>query len=575
MAQEQLQLIITADNKDALKAIEDLAKSTEGLKYKFQQSKGATDQATQALVNLSRVAQDAPYGFMGIANNLNPLLESFQRLSSSAKDAGTSLGKELRNALMGPAGVGLALGVVSSLVVKFGDDIAKFVTDALNGKDALKEYKTALEGIGSGFTSAVEKSDKVKNAFEQYHRGIMTGTEALRIYNKQLGDNLGIKKDINDAEETYKNKSAAYVEASLQRALADAASKKAAEELLKQRLMAENPDQFKKATDVFVPGMGLATSETQKAAQANRQKQAVAEQETIIARYRKIAYDASAVAALYEKGFDFSLDPDKTKTKQDKQPLEKYGLELAAIKKRAELLKEIGQPILQTNTEDLAKADKKRLADIKTFGDYKMSGDFGKSLEGKTSQFFEEENKKNEIIKTRTALLKEQQEAYFNMADTISNYATNSIMGLFDAMERGVDIGEALGNMFMDLAKQIAAAAIKAAIFQAIISLLPGGAAAEGVAKSTGGFWGTFKGLLGLADGGIVTKPTLAMVGEGSQSEAVMPLSKLGSMMQSTFNAGAMASNVNGGGGNFVLRGNDLVLALNRSNYSLNLRRGV
>ncbi len=48
--------------------------------------------------------------------------------------------------------------------------------------------------------------------------------------------------------------------------------------------------------------------------------------------------------------------------------------------------------------------------------------------------------------------------------------------------------------------------------------------------------------------------------GEGSESEAVMPLSKLGSMMQNTFNAGAMASNGGGGNGEFVLRGQDLVL---------------
>ncbi len=33
-----------------------------------------------------------------------------------------------------------------------------------------------------------------------------------------------------------------------------------------------------------------------------------------------------------------------------------------------------------------------------------------------------------------------------------------------------------------------------------------------------------------LADGGIVTKPTLAMIGEGGESEAVIPLSKLGNM---------------------------------------------
>jgi hypothetical protein len=29
------------------------------------------------------------------------------------------------------------------------------------------------------------------------------------------------------------------------------------------------------------------------------------------------------------------------------------------------------------------------------------------------------------------------------------------------------------------------------------------------------------------------------------------------------------------GGGSFVLKGNDLVLALQRSNHSLNLRRGI
>jgi len=33
-----------------------------------------------------------------------------------------------------------------------------------------------------------------------------------------------------------------------------------------------------------------------------------------------------------------------------------------------------------------------------------------------------------------------------------------------------------------------------------------------------------------LADGGIVTKPTFALIGEGGESEAVIPLSKLAQM---------------------------------------------
>jgi len=47
--------------------------------------------ATMSLINLSRVAQDAPYGFIGIANNINPLLESFQRLQKESGSTGNAL----------------------------------------------------------------------------------------------------------------------------------------------------------------------------------------------------------------------------------------------------------------------------------------------------------------------------------------------------------------------------------------------------------------------------------------------------------------------------------------------------
>jgi len=76
------------------------------------------------------------------------------------------------------------------------------------------------------------------------------------------------------------------------------------------------------------------------------------------------------------------------------------------------------------------------------------------------------------------------------------------------------------------------------------------------------------------AAGGIVTSPQIGMIGEAG-AEAIMPLSKLSGMLNTTFNAGAMSGGVGmGGNGSFVLRGNDLVLALQRSNSSLNLRRG-
>jgi hypothetical protein len=138
-------------------------------------------------------------------------------------------------------------------------------------------------------------------------------------------------------------------------------------------------------------------------------------------------------------------------------------------------------------------------------------------------------------------------------------------------MEKGENISDSIGQMFANLTKQIAAAVIQAAIFASILSLVSGGAAGGGGGVS---FFGAFKNILGLADGGVATGPTLAMIGEGSESEAVLPLSKLGNIMQGSFNAGSMSGNSTAQNGQFVLRGNDLVLALNRSEKSLNLRNG-
>jgi len=142
---------------------------------------------------------------------------------------------------------------------------------------------------------------------------------------------------------------------------------------------------------------------------------------------------------------------------------------------------------------------------------------------------------------------------------------------MYDAMQQGISAGEALGQMFSRLARSIAESLVQAALFAGILSLISGGAGAEGGIS----FFGAFKSILGLSSGGVATGPTLAMIGEGSESEAVLPLSKLGNIMQGSFNAGSMNTNSMAQNGQFVLKGNDLVLALQRSNSSLNLRRGI
>jgi hypothetical protein len=58
-----------------------------------------------------------------------------------------------------------------------------------------------------------------------------------------------------------------------------------------------------------------------------------------------------------------------------------------------------------------------------------------------------------------------------------------------------------------------------------------------------------------LAEGGIVTSPTIAMIGEGREPEAIIPLSKLGSMGFGGNGGGNnITVNVNGGDPNNIIR---------------------
>jgi hypothetical protein len=96
-----------------------------------------------------------------------------------------------------------------------------------------------------------------------------------------------------------------------------------------------------------------------------------------------------------------------------------------------------------------------------------------------------------------------------------------------------------------------------------VMSLVSGGSMSFGKALKQllgigagGGSGGGLGGLLGFAEGGIVTKPVMGMIGEAGQSEAVIPLNRLPQMV------GAIGGNQKG---EFTLRGQDLILALERA----------
>ena len=126
-----------------------------------------------------------------------------------------------------------------------------------------------------------------------------------------------------------------------------------------------------------------------------------------------------------------------------------------------------------------------------------------------------------------------------------------SIRDAFGELEKGETrmgkFKESMVRMLRDMIIQFTAAAIAAFLLAVAIRFALGGIGPGGFDIASGlASIGNFKDIFGtmqmaggfmpnipmLAEGGIVTGPTLAMIGEGKESEAVIPLSKLNTMMQ-------------------------------------------
>jgi hypothetical protein len=137
----------------------------------FNKFSVGSNQAAFALTNLGRVAQDAPFGFIGIQNNLNPLLESFQQLKAQSGSTGGAL-KALGQALIGPAGLGIALSLVSAGILIYQQYQQRANKTTNDAKKAADEYINTLGQVDQaklkGATSTQAEITTLSLLYKQY-----------------------------------------------------------------------------------------------------------------------------------------------------------------------------------------------------------------------------------------------------------------------------------------------------------------------------------------------------------------------------------------------------------------------
>jgi len=109
--------------------------------------------AVPSMTSFSQVIQDAPFGIQGVANNITQLTMQFGNLSTKLGGSKAAL-KSMLATLTGPAGILLAVSVVTSLMLVFSRSLFKTKDKAKALKEeqekltkALKDYEDQLDAV--------------------------------------------------------------------------------------------------------------------------------------------------------------------------------------------------------------------------------------------------------------------------------------------------------------------------------------------------------------------------------------------------------------------------------------------
>ena len=516
----------TIVSKKAAEAASSMAKSAGVAGGALDKTNKASGSATQSLVNLSRVAQDAPYGFIGIANNLNPLLESFQRLSVDSKAAGVSLSSSLRSALIGPAGIGLALGVVSSLLVVFGDKLFDSGKAASENKQQVQLSVTEYERFREELTKVVDTLGKetAKIAILQ---------NSLSDSNNSLSDRKNLIQALNEAYPDYLSKigeeKAKYdalkssIEGSIE-SLATAAEIKAifpsVEKLFSEIISSQF--ELKKLRTQQTPSSFCSMNEEDF---KNEEKLLTG---TINRNLSEIKHAKDALSKLAGGGKNLfeilygkikeapEVTPPKVKAKPEKFELDLRGVPISTL----------GIDVLRDELMKGHEFDKV----FEKFGQLKP-----RNFSVNVTAPIDEAAKR---YKARLEALNATVTDYMQQMNT--QIAVSLGEGLGQALV-GANVGDVFKSLFASLggviqqlgAQIIALSPLVAGVKAAIKSFSPAGILAAGVGLvALGAAIKSATSVKGFAAGGLVYGPTLGLIGEGSGTtssnpEVIAPLDKL------------------------------------------------
>lgn len=540
MADNQLQINIGADTRNLEQGLQRATTVVENFDKSVKQTTASSGRATLALTNLGRVASDAPFGFIAIANNIEPLIQSFQSVRKESGSVGGAL-KALGGSLAGPGGLLLGFTLVSSAITvaiqKYGSlggalDALFGKQDALNGeiRSAAESYakyneqlKTSVTiqsnaaGSTQGEISRVQALAAIVNDTTATYLQRNNALQELAKINKTYFGNLDLESVKLGKLTTAVN---AYTQATIQSAITKGFESEIGAvnvELNKQENLLRKLQDRRRAAQAAPQRIvgAAATVDTRDIIAAT---DAELEQAKVVTQLRARTRELNAAIGESIRRYNDITAPINAANAATDTNTKTTTKNTSAIDKQSAALQKQAAARAASLASILAKAGKTQTIDFTSFFDLDPAEARSKyaTLFAPVGSAFEEALAPSQgrlgrdytiippaAIQAAIDNVNRLRDAGIQAGAAFSSVISPAIDGVFSAIENGQSVIKSLGESFKKLVIDLIKATVKAAAFALVISAASGGTINFGTAfrgaLQLGGTGGGFGGLRGAA----------------------------------------------------------------------------
>lgn len=144
--------VLQKNINEAKDKLNNLKKSVDNTGSSFGNMTPKVANGGNALMQFSRIAQDAPYGIIGIGNNLTATAEAFSYLKNQTGSTGGAL-KALASSLTGSGGILLGISLVTTAFTLFAQS-------GLSISDVVGKITGDFDALGNSFKTVTEEAKK-------------------------------------------------------------------------------------------------------------------------------------------------------------------------------------------------------------------------------------------------------------------------------------------------------------------------------------------------------------------------------------------------------------------------------